>query len=86
VKDRIHAKIYAKNFHAFIEKALRATQGTQLESSTCYIDVVVWHLERFLRGDCKKLLVNLPGRHLKRLFFPSAFRLLRWAWIQRANS
>ena len=73
MKDRIHAKIYAKNFHAFIEKALRATQGTQLESSTCYIDVVVWHLERFLRGDCKKLLVNLLGRPLKTFIFSVCF-------------
>jgi predicted phage terminase large subunit-like protein len=73
MKDRIPARIYAKNFHAFIEKALRATQGTQLESSGCYIDVVVWHLERFLRGDCKKLLVNLPGRHLKTFIFSVCF-------------
>jgi predicted phage terminase large subunit-like protein len=73
MKDRIPAKIYAKSFHAFIEKALRATQGTRLESSECYIDVIVWYLERFLRGDCKKLLVNLPGRHLKSFIFSICF-------------
>jgi predicted phage terminase large subunit-like protein len=73
MKNRPPAKIYAKDFHAFIEKALRATEGKRLESSECYIDVVVWHLERFLRGDCKKLLANLPGRHLKTFIFSVCF-------------
>jgi hypothetical protein len=65
MKDPTVSKIYAKNFHAFVEKAFRSTQGKRLIPSQLYIDVIVWHLEQFLRGDINKLLVNLPGRHLK---------------------
>jgi predicted phage terminase large subunit-like protein len=56
--------IYRESFRAFIEKAFRIIHGKPLEDSP-YLDVVIDHLEDFLRGDTKKLLINLPGRHLK---------------------
>jgi predicted phage terminase large subunit-like protein len=65
MKDSLVTKIYGKNLHAFVEKVFRSTQGNRLNSSSIYIHLVVWYLEQFLRGDIKKLLVNLPGRHLK---------------------
>lgn len=65
MKKSIAPKIYATNLHAFIEKALRSEQGIKLNSTELYISHVVFYLEGFLRGETKKLLVNLPGRHLK---------------------
>lgn len=45
-----------------------------------HIDVVCEHLEAAYRGDVKKLLINVPPRHMKSLsvsvFFPM------WVWLQ----
>ena len=61
----IAPKIYASNFLAFLEKAFYYAQGHKLSSTQLYIRFIALHLERFLEGDVNKLLVNLPGRHLK---------------------
>jgi phage terminase large subunit-like protein len=58
-------KIYGKNLQAFVEKAFRSLNGKRLSNSQLYINLIVLYLEKFLQGDIKKLLVNLPGRHLK---------------------
>jgi phage terminase large subunit-like protein len=63
--DSIAPKIYGKSLHAFVEKAFRSVNGKRLSNSPSYVDVIVWNLEQFLQGDVKKLLINLPGRHLK---------------------
>ena len=57
--------ICAKSLHAFIEKAFRSMHREPLSKDQLYIRFIVLHLERFLQADTKKLLVNLPGRHLK---------------------
>jgi hypothetical protein len=61
----IAPKIYGTNLQAFVEKAFRSSQGNRLSSTQLYINFVVCYLERFMQGDIKQLLVNLPGRHLK---------------------
>lgn len=65
MKSNIVPKIYATDLRAFIEKAFRSMDGKKLGNITNYIDYIVYYLERFLQGDIRKLLVNLPGRHLK---------------------
>lgn len=57
------SKILGTNLQAFIEKAFLEINGKQL--SNLYIMFIVYHLELFLKGEIKKLLVNIPGRHLK---------------------
>jgi predicted phage terminase large subunit-like protein len=64
MKD-VSAKIYSKSLQAFVEKAFRFSNGKRLSNSQLYINRIVFFLEQFLRGDFSKLLVNLPGRHLK---------------------
>src|ERR1700730_12866633 len=65
MKDSISPKIYGKSLQAFVEKAFRSANGKRLSNSQLYINLIVWNLEQFLQGRIKKLLVNLPGRHLK---------------------
>ena len=68
------AKLYRTSLQAFAKKAFLTLQGKRL-GDVKYIFLMVHMLEAFLRGDIKKLLVNLPGRHLKTLlcsvFFPA---------------
>jgi hypothetical protein len=60
------AKLYRTSLQAFAKKAFLILQGIRLGEDR-YIFFMVHMLEAFLRGDIKKLLVNLPGRHLKTL-------------------
>jgi predicted phage terminase large subunit-like protein len=65
MKTSVPSKIYGRSLQAFVEKAFRSVSGKRLSNSQLYINFIVWNLEQFLQGDIKKLLVNLPGRHLK---------------------
>jgi predicted phage terminase large subunit-like protein len=65
MKDSIASKVYGKSLLAFLERAFRSVNGGRLDVSQGYINYIVFNLEKFLRGDIEKLLVNLPGRHLK---------------------
>jgi predicted phage terminase large subunit-like protein len=58
------AKLYRTSLYALAKKALFTHRGKRLGDER-YIFFMVYMLEAFLRGDIKKLLVNLPGRHLK---------------------
>lgn len=66
-------KIYARNLQAFVEKAFRSLDGKRLSNSQLYISLIVHNLEQFLAGDIDKLLVNLPGRHLKTIICSVCF-------------
>jgi predicted phage terminase large subunit-like protein len=65
MKTLVASKIYAKSLQTLVEKAFRSLNGKRLSNSQLYVNFLVWNLEQFLQGDIKKLLVNLPGRHLK---------------------
>ena len=65
MKHSLPPKIHGIDLQAFVEKAHRAAHGKKLNSDQHYISFVAGYLERFIRGDNPKLLVNLPGRHLK---------------------
>ncbi len=66
-------KLYARDLHAFVEKAFRFLDGKRLSDDQQYIRLVIHHLQQFLAGDITKLLVNLPGRHLKTIICSVCF-------------
>lgn len=66
-------KIYGRNLQAFVEKAFRSLDGKRLSNSQLYLSLIIHNLEQFLAGDIKKLLVNLPGRHLKTIICSVCF-------------
>jgi hypothetical protein len=59
------SKLFGTNFQAFLERAFREIHGQKLSNTQPYITFIVLHLGLFLSGEIKKLLVNIPGRHLK---------------------
>lgn len=67
------------DFHTFVLKAFRELHpGKRLKKQDTYIRHLTENLENFLDGDIKKLLINLPGRHLKSILcciFLPAFAL-----------
>lgn len=54
------AKVYRTSLQAFVKKAFLVLEGKRL-GNEAYLSSLVQVLERFLRGETKELLVNLPG-------------------------
>src|SRR5262245_64491195 len=52
------------DFLAFARKALRELDGTRI-SEDRYLELLSSHLMDFADGKTKRLLINLPPRHLK---------------------
>jgi predicted phage terminase large subunit-like protein len=57
-------KALRQDFLAFSAKALRKLDGTVINDDR-YLEVVASYLDSFAAGSTKKLVVNLPPRHLK---------------------
>jgi len=58
------AKIVPADFLTFARKALRELDGTRI-SEDRYLELLESRLMDFAEGKTKRLLVNLPPRHLK---------------------
>src|SRR4051794_33489786 len=55
----------AKNLYLFLQFAFLQQVGRRLDPEQRYIEYICRVLEQFMAADSKKLLINLPGRHLK---------------------
>jgi predicted phage terminase large subunit-like protein len=65
--DNHLSKLLRKDLLSFVAKSLKFLQGLELESGSRYVEYVCYILMQFVKGDIKRLLINLPGRHLKTL-------------------
>jgi len=70
------AKIVSADFLTFARKALREPGGTRI-SEDRYLELLASRLMDFAEGNTKRLLVNLPPRHLKTQLCTVSFA----AWI-----
>jgi phage terminase large subunit-like protein len=62
--------LFRENLLLFVERAFRFSTGRRLEGGQGYIEYICYYLAAyFIPGDRKRLLVNLPGRHLKTFIF-----------------
>jgi hypothetical protein len=60
--------ILRNNFPAFVSKAIRELDGTKLDHDR-YLEHLATELMEFVDGTTRRLIVNLPPRHLKTLLF-----------------
>jgi len=58
-------QLLRKDIYSFITKALKTSKGLELETESRYVEYICHILMQFVTGDTKRLLINLPGRHLK---------------------
>src|SRR6476646_9292261 len=74
------SKIIALDFLAFARKALRELDGIRI-SDDRYVELLASHLMDFADSKTKRLLINLPPRHLKTQLCTVCFA----AWILAHN-
>lgn len=69
--------LYRTHFDAFAQRAFEVVEpGTKYEHSW-YIDLIAEHLEAVFRGEIKRLIINIPPRHLKSYLVSAAYP----AWV-----
>jgi predicted phage terminase large subunit-like protein len=57
-------QLVQEDFSSFVRRAFRFDHGEKL-TSRAYIDYLCHHLEKIVDGDIRRLIINLPPRHLK---------------------
>jgi predicted phage terminase large subunit-like protein len=62
---RVLQALLRNDFKAFIHKVFTTLAPAQTYIPTWHIDAVAWHLERVRRGECRRLIINMPPRSLK---------------------
>lgn len=60
--------LYRSDYLSFVRNALRKLDGTKLDNAG-YLEYLLMALLAFDSGEVRRLLVNLPPRHLKTLYF-----------------
>ena len=69
-------KLIRNDFASFVRKAFNYVHGSQKFESEKYIDYLCFELQQVASGDTKRLVINLPPRHLKT--FLSSVCLSAW--------
>ena len=64
---------FALNFRAFFERVFLEVEPRVKLVDGKFIDVMLDHLEQVLNGSSRRLIINLPPRHLKSLLVSVAF-------------
>src|SRR5205807_3179115 len=73
----MYADVLRHDLYAFIHRSFLELNAQTLFLSNWHIEVLAAKLEEVRRGICKRLIVNLPPRHLKSHVISIAFP----AWV-----
>jgi predicted phage terminase large subunit-like protein len=83
-QERIDAERMRRNFRLFVGGAWHIVEPATPMIGGFHIDAICEHLEHVSNGDIRKLIVNVPPRHMKSLltsvFWPA------WEWISMPHT
>jgi predicted phage terminase large subunit-like protein len=74
---QMYAELLRRDFNAFIHRSFLQLNASTPFLSNSHIEVVAAKLEEVRRGTCKRLIINIPPRHLKSHATSTAFP----AWL-----
>ncbi|MGA7323082.1 MAG: hypothetical protein WBX25_01030 [Rhodomicrobium sp.] len=63
--ERLYANILRNGFYAFIHRSFLELNPQGRFEPNWHLEVLAAKLEEVRRGKCKRLIVNIPPRHLK---------------------
>jgi len=71
----------AENFPAFVREAWKVIEPGRPLQWNWHLDVICEHLEKCARGECRRLIINVPPRSMKsylvNVFYPV------WVWLKQ---
>lgn len=78
--DRVLAE---KSMHEYIIQAWPTLEPGRTYYDNWHIQSICEHLEAVVNGDIRRLIINIPPRHMKSITCSVAF--LTWAWIHKPH-
>ena len=78
---RLLNELSRRSLYAFTQLAFRTLHPTQKYYRNWHIETVAWHLEQVAKGDIRRLIIQLPPRHMKSLMASVIFP----AWVHGRN-
>jgi predicted phage terminase large subunit-like protein len=73
IEQVIHDAILRENFDAFLQRCLMTLNPGRPYQPNLHISATGYQLERARRGESRRLMINLPPRHLKSIMTSVAF-------------
>ncbi len=70
---RLLDALLRQTFCAFVHKVFTALSPGQTYVPTWHVEAIAWQLERVRRGECHRLIINMPPRSLKSITASVAF-------------
>jgi predicted phage terminase large subunit-like protein len=70
---RLYEALLRNDFRAFLHKSFTTLAPGQKYVRSPYIDAMAWQLERVRRGECRRLIINMPPRSRKSIAASVAF-------------
>ena len=82
ILDRFNARLAQRSLSAFLRQSWRYIDpGTYIHG--WHIDAISEHLEAVNKGEIKRLLINIPPRHMKSISVSVAWPA--WTWAQQMD-
>ena len=75
--SEMYAEVLRGDFNAFVHRSFLELHGTSAYLSNWHLEVLAAKLEDVRLGRCRRLIINLPPRHLKSHMATIAFP----AWL-----
>ena len=83
-RDELRAERMRRSLGAFVREAWPVVEPGTPFVGNWHIDAISDHLEAITRGELRRLIVNIPPRHMKSLavtvFWPC------WEWLSRPET
>ena len=81
--DLLDAELARRNMHEFIKQSWGTMEPGRVYKDNWHIQAICEHLEAVIAGDVRKLIINIPPRHMKSLTCDVAFPC--WAWLHKPH-
>ena len=79
----IEAEECRRSFKLFAQKAWSIIEPGKKYVQGWHLDAIAEHLQAVIKGDIKRLLVNMPPRHGKSSFISTLIH--PWSWLQNPS-
>ena len=81
--DDINGELAKRSMHEFIKQSWSTMEPGRVFKDNWHIQAICEHLEAVVKGDVRKLIINIPPRHMKSLTCDVAFPC--WAWLHKPH-
>lgn len=80
---QLDRELAERSMHEFIQQCWPVIEPGRTFHDNWHIQAICEHLEAVIKGDIRRLIINIPPRHMKSLTCDVAFPT--WAWIHKPH-